>query len=229
VTPRPGSVRGVSSWNSGKGARGDERKRQNRSMSAMVILRQLSERCLLAHFRFAADACSITRQDNGVPFFRAIAARSALVSSRSLHKACASSCRIARSSKSSMGMCHIALSSTPRIDALTTNAPSRNVSRVGRYVKAGLFESNLLSDRICFQSSVRTSTHVHSPSASTGYRARAFLKTVEATWHSGNVYPKLQAKCCFGALAFVSAASGRGPNTNGMTVSKLVRRTKTDR
>src|SRR6476660_3409053 len=73
----------------------------------------VSRRYLLVHFGFVADACSITRQDNGVPFFKAMAARSALVSLRSLHKECASSCRIARSSKSSMVICHIALSSAP--------------------------------------------------------------------------------------------------------------------
>jgi len=44
---------------------------------------------MLVHFGFAADACSITRQDNGVPFLSASAASSALVSSGSLHKACA--------------------------------------------------------------------------------------------------------------------------------------------
>ena len=96
------------------------------------MLRQLSGWRLPVHFEFAVDTCSITRQDNGVPFFRAIAARSALDSSRSLHKACASSCRIARSSKSSMGIRHIFLSCTPRIDVLTTNASSRNVCRFGK-------------------------------------------------------------------------------------------------
>jgi Tol biopolymer transport system component len=39
---------------------------------------------MLVHFGFAADACSITRQDNGVPFLSASAASSALVSSGSL-------------------------------------------------------------------------------------------------------------------------------------------------
>ena len=101
-------------------------------LSAIRNPRQISRRCLLVHFGFAVDAGLITRQDNGVPFFRAIAARAALVSSGSLHRACANSCRIARSSKSSMGICQIALSSAPRIDALITNAPSRNVSRFGR-------------------------------------------------------------------------------------------------
>ena len=187
------------------------------------------------HFGLAADTCSRTRQDNGVPFFKAIAARSALVSSRTLHKACASSCRIARSSKSSMGIRHIPLSCTPRIDALTTNAASRNVSRFGRRLNAGLSESNFLSDRSCFQSSVRTSTHVHSPSASTGYRARAFLKTVAATWHSPGVKPTLQAKCslgpCFWALALplVCAESGYAENARSVTIRMPAGRIRLDR
>ena len=39
------------------------------------MLRQLSDPFLLVHFGFAVDACSITRHDKGVPFFRVTAAR----------------------------------------------------------------------------------------------------------------------------------------------------------
>src|SRR5215470_16723447 len=125
---------------------------ESQSLIGQTISHYLMDGCGLDLFGFATDASSIFRQDNGIPFFRAIASRLVLDSSVWLHKAWASSCRIARSRRSSMGICHFIRSSKARDETPATSDPSRNVSRFGRKLNAGRSVSNPLTDRISFHS-----------------------------------------------------------------------------